>query len=466
MKQRADNRGLRKLCEHKRIDWTKEHCKHSWYFNFKWKEKHYRLSLDKYLGKHVESKSEAADEAAKIRIAIKEGKFGQVAQSSTLTLRQLADAYEERYVKIKHADTADEYRYSLNSICTTVLPRATGGSAPLGEWLTESVITDTVLRLHEVRMKKGKFAANRSVRQLRALFSWGIKKGYVTRTPFKLNDENTIPADELPTEEPRSRRLESDEEPKLLAVCNPQLQSCVIAALETGMRKGEILSLQWKQVEGMTIKDQVVTWAPRSELFLPFAKTKTKKDRRIPISTRLKGILEMRRCDPKGDPHPLKAYVFGTEIGTKVDGFTRAWNAAVLRAHGHTPTYTAAKATNKKNKRDKRGSKNLSPESRAALKTINLHFHDLRREAGSRWMDGGVNLATVQRWLGHSNISQTSTYLAGTVSSEHDAMMQYENRLQQIATNAEKRNIQTPQSDVTGDEMLRKNAEQRGPTIM
>lgn len=54
---------------------------------------------------------------------------------------------------------------------------------------------------------------------------------------------------------------------------------------------------------------------------------------------------------------------------------------------------------------------NLSPESRGALATIDLHFHALRREAGSRWMDAGVPLATIQRWLGHTNMSQTSTYL-------------------------------------------------------
>jgi hypothetical protein len=36
--------------------------------------------------------------------------------------------------------------------------------------------------------------------------------------------------------------------------------------------------------------------------------------------------------------------------------------------------------------------KALAAESRAALRTINLHFHDLRREAGSRWLDDGVPL--------------------------------------------------------------------------
>ena len=83
--------------------------------------------------------------------------------------------------------------------------------------------------------------------------------------------------------------------------------------------------------------------------------------------------------------------------------------------------------------------KNLTPASRTALAGVGLHFHDLRREAGSRWMDGGVPLATIQRWLGHSNIAQTGTYLSGTQASEHDAMRRYEEQqaaLQGIATEA------------------------------
>jgi hypothetical protein len=68
----------------------------------------------------------------------------------------------------------------------------------------------------------------------------------------------------------------------------------------------------------------------------------------------------------------------------------------------------------------------LSPESRAQLQEIDLHFHDLRREAGSRWMDAGVPLATIQRWLGHHNISQTSTYLAASGGGDADAMRAFE----------------------------------------
>jgi integrase len=166
---------------------------------------------------------------------------------------------------------------------------------------------------------------------------------------------------------------------------------------------------------------RATTWAPKAALFLPHEKTKTKTDRWVPISSRLRKILEMRLSDPKGEPQPLDGYVFGTEIGTRVLNIKRAWMTAVLKAHGIKPTYI-------------KKTMNLSAESRAALKTINLHFHDLRREAGSRWLDRGVPLHTIRDWLGHTNISQTSTYLAGTATTQHDAMAAYETRLQRLAT--------------------------------
>jgi integrase len=108
---------------------------------------------------------------------------------------------------------------------------------------------------------------------------------------------------------------------------------------------------------------------------------------------RLKMILNMRRNDPSGEHMPPNAYVFGNEIGQRITSIKTAWGAA---------------------------------RRRAAIR--DLHFHDLRRGAGSGWLEGGVPLQMIRDWLGHSNIAQTSTYLGSTIQGQHDAMRRFEER--------------------------------------
>ena len=252
----------------------------------------------------------------------------------------------------------------------------------------------------------------------------------------------------LSREMPRSRRLNADtnEEAALLATCEPHLRAVVEAALETAMRRGEILSLQWTQVEGLRVNGPALTWAPRAELVLTSSKTKTRRERRIPISSRLRAILELRRFDPAGEPVPMSGFVFGNEIGQRVQSTKRAWNTAVLKAHGRGVSYTKTM--------------NLSPESRRAIAEIDLHFHDLRREAGSRWLEGGVPLHTIRDWLGHTSIAQTSIYLAGTMKTQHDAMRQFEERraaLQPFATDVRTGGQRRTQSDPSRERTPNKN---------
>jgi len=67
----------------------------------------------------------------------------------------------------------------------------------------------------------------------------------------------------------------------------------------------------------------------------------------------------------------------------------------VLKANGHRPTWCRSNA--------------LAPASRAVLRGIDLHFHDLRHEAGSRFIEGGWPIHHVQEMLAHKNVAQTST---------------------------------------------------------
>jgi integrase len=66
---------------------------------------------------------------------------------------------------------------------------------------------------------------------------------------------------------------------------------------------------------------------------------------------------------------------------------------------------------------------------------IDLHFHDLRHEAGSRWLEAGMPLSHIKEILGHANISQTDTYLnAGRVALQ-DSMQRFDARRGKLVAN-------------------------------
>jgi len=154
----------------------------------------------------------------------------------------------------------------------------------------------------------------------------------------------------------------------------------------------------------------------------------------------------MRRTDPAGKAHKDAAYVFGHETGERIGSVKRAWQTAVLKAHGHTPAYDA--------------DGQLTPACRATYQAIDLHFHDLRREAASRWLDAGIPLHTIQRWLGHANLSQTSRYLNVTDTGSHDAMARFDaaRGLQPIATEGGTRGHSGPSTASTTDEKPQETA--------
>jgi integrase len=187
--------------------------------------------------------------------------------------------------------------------------------------------------------------------------------------------------------------MRESEEARLLKHAGPHLRGVIVAALTTGCRLGELLSLQWSQVR-LDDKGQA-RW-----LVLSADKTKTAQLRTIPIGPRLRAELEMRRHAPDDKEHPSTAYVFGDEAGGEVKSIRRAWETAVLRAHGHTPDWI--------------GKGKLSRDSRDVLRSINLHFHDLRRQFACMLLESGADLHDVRDFLGHANITTTSRYLQST----------------------------------------------------
>lgn len=68
----------------------------------------------------------------------------------------------------------------------------------------------------------------------------------------------------------------------------------------------------------------------------------------------------------------------------------------------------------------------MSATSRAQLAAIDLHFHDLRHEAGCRWLEEGWPIHHVQEMLGHANLSQTSTYLHASEMGLQESMKRFD----------------------------------------
>lgn len=157
--------------------------------------------------------------------------------------------------------------------------------------------------------------------------------------------------------------------------------------LDTACRPGELLSLQWKDVN-----------LQRRELTIRAEKSKTRTARIVPISTRLLATFEMRRVDPAGAPHKPDAYVFGNAVGERSRSVRTAW----------------ANATEK-----------------AGLKGLQLR--DLRHEAGSRLDEAGVSINYVSKMLGHANLSTTSRYLNIQLKGLHRAVEALEAHQEAVA---------------------------------
>jgi integrase len=304
------------------------------------------------------------------------------------TFAEIATLYLERHIQRYLVPRAAQLaRYAHAYLATVEVPGPNGGSMPLTKKPFRAITTADVEEAIERKAKPsirimrrgavqwtrrvgGGPTANRLHAHLRSLWRWAIVKGYCDSTPFA---RAGLPTLRTRPEHARARRLTNDEAARLLAACGPHLRDVVIAALETGCRKQELLSLQWQQVD----------WA-RNELWLPGTKTKTKRPRRIPISAALYDVLVRRQRGPAGQVYGLEDYVWGTHTGTRIRDIKTAWVATCRRA-------------------SIRG----------------LRFHDLRHEAASRKVEAGYPMHAVSLWLGHTNLTTTARYLNADVAQLH-----------------------------------------------
>ena len=200
---------------------------------------------------------------------------------------------------------------------------------------------------------------NRDLSVLRHILYWAL-------------DEQLIPANPLArlkmARERRIRRqvLSVAEEQLLLPAATDHLRAMTIAALDTGMRRGEITSQRWEDID-----------FSRKLLFVTRSKTPEGESREIPLTARLfEFLLEHRQAD---------GLVIGFR-GRPVRIVKRAWKTALKNA-----------------------------------KLRHVRFHDLRHTFNTRLMEAGVMQEVRMALMGHSpgsKVHATYTHIELPVKRE------------------------------------------------
>lgn len=152
----------------------------------------------------------------------------------------------------------------------------------------------------------------------------------------------------------RDRRLKDGELERLLMACGASrsewLRAGILIAIETGMRRGELLNIQWRDLD-----------LEASTLNIPV--TKNGHSRCIPLTPKAVTLFNERKID----------YCKQTDlvIPASANAFRLAWERCKRRVAGTYPDIT------------------------------DLRFHDLRHEAVSRFFEMGLSVPEVALISGH-----------------------------------------------------------------
>ena len=152
------------------------------------------------------------------------------------------------------------------------------------------------------------------------MFNWALGREYVTQTPFRRGTQALIKFER--EDNRRIRRVTPEEETRLLAAGKALVNMLIVAALDSGMRRGELLNLQFGDID----------W-DRQLIHVRPEVAKSKKGRVVPIgTTRLRTLLHWLRMGPNDRPLDDDRLVFLRESGETVKSFRTAWERARRRA--------------------------------------------------------------------------------------------------------------------------------------
>lgn len=303
------------------------------------------------------SKTKAKTWARNTEAAISEGRHFKAAESKKHTVVELIDRYIETVLPEKSGST--EYSQGI---------QLRWWRKHLGGYVLADV-TPALLVEHRDKLageptprgpKRSPATVVRYMAALSHAFTTGMKEwGWLDDNPMRFVSK--------PREgKGRVRFLDDDERVRLLDACresrNPDLYTVVVLALSTGMRKGEILGLTWKDID----LDRGI---------ISITDSKNRESRAVPVTGHAHELLTARAkfrridtglvfpapADPRQKPRPID--------------IQSAWDWAVERA-----------------------------------KLEDFRFHDLRHCAATYLAQSGASLSALAATLGHKTLQMVQRY--------------------------------------------------------
>jgi integrase len=304
------------------------------------------------------SRKDAEDALATLRTDLLRRRYGLVKFTKEISFKDFGQKFLDTYASKKSSYERDEVAFRLHLVPFF-------GSFNLLEIRIEHVERyikkrgeEKVLRGKEEDKKNLTAGAtiNRELALLRTMLNKAVEWEHLDSYPINWRRVRRL------TENSRERFLTPEEKSRLFEEIDdssPYLKPFLIIALNTGMRKNEVLGLRWADIN---LADSIIT----------VEKTRRKNRRvlRIPIN---QPVTETLSTIPK-----ISEYVFyNPETKERVKDVRTAFRTVCDRA-----------------------------------KIKNLRIHDLRHTFGTNLHTRGVDLLTISYLLGHSSVTMTEKYIA------------------------------------------------------
>lgn len=319
--------------------------------------------------------------------------------TSDATLRAFLDDNYERWMKATHrgrAGQVERIRWAFGDLLDLQLSELT--SARIERWRATRRNKQRPASASPKAPPReiSRATINRDIAALRSALSRAVEWGSLSANPLarmkqSSEDENAVVRYLSREEEQRLRtaligrddtrrsaresanawRLEREYEPwPAYGTYTDYLTPLILIALNTGLRRGELLQLQWLDVD-----------LTRRILTVRGEGAKTGQTRHVPLNTEAVDVLtQWKPAAAESD-----WFVFSSGVSTaRLTEVRKAWGGALTKA-----------------------------------KVRSFRFHDLRHTFASKLVMSGVDLNTVRELLGHRKIAMTLRY--AHLAPEHKA---------------------------------------------